>query len=80
MSKIILTLVLVFAVLLVLRLLNPRKPQAPKRKPAPDKQKDLGSPERMLACAHCGALVPHSQAVLAQGKTYCSSEHAGRSH
>jgi uncharacterized protein len=75
MGKIILMLVLLFAVLLVLRLLNAGRRRVAKRNPPPA----VGA-ERMLACTHCGALVPGSEAVVAQGKPYCSSEHAAQTH
>ncbi len=31
--------------------------------------------ERMVECAHCGLLVPESEAVTAGGRTFCSTEH-----
>jgi uncharacterized protein len=75
MGKIILMLVLLFAALLVLRLVNVARTGAVKRTPP-----DTREAERMLACAHCGAMVPGSQAVMAQGRPYCSSEHAANAH
>jgi uncharacterized protein len=30
---------------------------------------------RMVACAHCGTHVPESEAVRADGRTYCCEEH-----
>jgi formylmethanofuran dehydrogenase subunit E len=30
----------------------------------------------VLPCAHCGTYIPESDAVLANGKAYCSKEHA----
>jgi len=34
-----------------------------------------GKSERMVECAHCGLLVPESEAVMAGGRTFCSTEH-----
>lgn len=33
-------------------------------------------PERMVECAHCGLLVPESEAVSDGGRDFCSPEHA----
>jgi uncharacterized protein len=30
----------------------------------------------MVRCAHCGIHMPRSEAVLSDGKTWCSPEHA----
>jgi uncharacterized protein len=69
---------LLFVVLFALRLLNPRriKPSAKGDKPAASKQAPQIAPEPMLACAHCKTLVPKSEAVFADGRAYCSHEHA----
>ena len=32
--------------------------------------------ESMVRCEHCGIHLPRSEAVLSQGKTWCSMEHA----
>lgn len=32
--------------------------------------------EPMVRCAHCGIHMPRSEAVLSDGKTWCSAEHA----
>jgi uncharacterized protein len=29
----------------------------------------------LVECAHCGVLLPQSEALLAEGRTYCSQEH-----
>lgn len=41
---------------------------------APATRKDT-PPEAMIACAHCGAWVPESEAVVADGHRYCSADH-----
>lgn len=45
--------------------------QAPRRRAPP-----VAAPEAMVRCAHCGIHLPRSDAVLIQGKTWCSEEHA----
>ncbi|MBS3916517.1 MAG: hypothetical protein KGZ31_02355 [Sulfuritalea sp.] len=35
----------------------------------------LRSPERMVACAHCGVNLPESEAVEDAGRQFCSEEH-----
>jgi uncharacterized protein len=39
-----------------------------------------GTPESMVRCAHCGIHLPRSEALLIQGKTWCSEEHARLGH
>ena len=34
------------------------------------------SPEKMVICAHCQLHVPESECVMAEGRHYCSDEHA----
>lgn len=45
--------------------------QAPRRGAPPSI-----APEAMVRCAHCGIHLPRSEALLVQGKTWCSEEHA----
>jgi uncharacterized protein len=45
--------------------------QAPRRGAPPSI-----APEAMVRCAHCGIHLPRSEAVMVQGKTWCSEEHA----
>lgn len=78
MGKILLFLVVLFVALFVLRLLNPRTRVRKSSKPPTNPQRDqrrLGA-EPMLACTKCGALVPKSEAIIADQKPYCSHEHA----
>lgn len=35
-----------------------------------------GPAEKMVPCAHCGTYLPISDAVHAQGKDFCSHDHA----
>ena len=34
------------------------------------------SPAELVGCAHCGMLLPRPEARLAEGRIYCSDEHA----
>jgi uncharacterized protein len=33
------------------------------------------SPERMVACAHCGVYLPESESLERDGRSFCSEEH-----
>jgi uncharacterized protein len=35
-----------------------------------------GAPGELVACAHCGVLVPRTEAREAAGDQYCNDEHA----
>ena len=35
-----------------------------------------GAPGELVACAHCGVLVPRAEVHNASGDAYCSAEHA----
>ncbi|MHB1360077.1 MAG: PP0621 family protein [Rhodocyclaceae bacterium] len=71
MFKVIL---LILAILLVYwffwgqRKKNPADDAADKSAPA--------RPEKMVICAHCQLHVPESECVMADGRHYCSDEHA----
>jgi uncharacterized protein len=47
-----------------------RRPKSIKR----DERKPLGA-EKMVRCDHCGLHVPEHEAILDQGRRYCSPEH-----
>ena len=81
MGKVLLWALVILACLMIARLLArqheksqradrtvrqspPRVPPAPK------------SPETMVRCAHCGIYLPRSDALLSNGETWCSQEHA----
>jgi uncharacterized protein len=76
-GKILLAVVIVFVLLFVVRLANPRKKKTDGKASTqpPQSQQQLGA-EPMLACAHCKTLVPRSEAVVVHGLAYCSPEHA----
>lgn len=52
---------------------NTGKPGKPTRG-APDPT--LGASEPMVRCAHCGIHLPRSEALMKDGKTWCSDAHA----
>ena len=46
------------------------------RAPAPAREKRKPRVESMVACEKCGLHVPESEAIVKDGKPYCSREHA----
>ncbi len=53
-------------------------PPVAQPKAMPDAAAQAAAPtaaEKMVACAHCGLHVAQSQALSAQGRYFCSSEH-----
>jgi len=80
-GKLIFWAIVILALLLVARLLArhhekgtapPRPGSLPRQGPAPS----VDQPENMVRCAHCGIHMPRSEALLVNGETWCSSEHA----
>lgn len=81
MGKIVFWVVFIIAALLIARIAarqngknqaNGRQPkQAPKRG-APPVQHN----EAMVRCEHCGIHMPRSEAVLSNGRIWCTEEHA----
>jgi uncharacterized protein len=49
-----------------------REPAAPRRAAAGPQPAQL---QDMVACAHCGLHLPHSDAVIQGGAHYCSVDH-----
>lgn len=81
MGKLIFWAIVIVAVLLVARILArqhakqtaaPRADSLPRRGAAPP----VDQPETMVRCAHCGIHMPRSEALLIDGETWCSGEHA----
>lgn len=78
MGKIVFWIVVIIAGLFVARLLarQATKQNQPRVPPmAPSKNK-AATPEAMVRCAHCGIHMPRSEALLLNGKTWCTKEHA----
>jgi hypothetical protein len=42
---------------------------------APPSRTQLREPEPMLQCAHCSLHFPASEALMRDGKSYCSEQH-----
>ncbi|WP_208622029.1 PP0621 family protein [Bordetella genomosp. 12] len=79
MGKIIFWFFAILVVLTVWRMLNARNGRSPRAGAAP--RRPGGPPaakaaEPMVRCTHCGIHVPRSEAVLQNGQTWCSLEHA----
>lgn len=79
MGKILFWVLVILAVLMIARIAGARaaqrkKPQAASR-PSGSKNAPVPS-EPMVRCAHCGIHLPRSEALLQQGQTWCSAEHA----
>ena len=68
MSKLILLLFLGLLAYLVFKGLSRN---AARRRDAPPPR----SPERMVACAHCGVHLPESEALESAGRRYCCEAH-----
>jgi uncharacterized protein len=77
-GKLLFWVVLIIAVLFVARIAARmaaarqagEQPKTRRSAPAPT------APESMVRCAHCGIHLPRSEAVLQNGLTWCSTEHA----
>ena len=82
MGKLLLWAIVILAALLVARILArsassklddaPRADSLPRKASAPA----MDQPESMVRCAHCGIHMPRSDALLIDGETWCSGEHA----
>ena len=77
MGKLLFWIVLIILVLFVARVagrMAAQRQAGPKKKA----QADAAPPalESMVRCAHCGIHLPRSEALLQNGQTWCSAEHA----
>ncbi|UDG75189.1 hypothetical protein H4P35_23865 [Achromobacter sp. 77] len=77
MGKMLFWIVLIILVLLVARVagrMAAQRQAGPKKKA----QADAAPPtlESMVRCAHCGIHLPRSEALLQNGQTWCSADHA----
>ncbi|WP_454675491.1 PP0621 family protein [Achromobacter pestifer] len=82
MGKLLFWVVLIIAVLFVARIAarmaaarQADEKKSARRNPPPAAPKPA-APESMVRCAHCGIHLPRSEAVLQNGLTWCSTEHA----
>ena len=63
MSKILFWIVVVFALLLVVRLINVAKAKERRKAPPPEPRKAIPTSEPSVRCASCGVFLPKSDAV-----------------
>jgi len=77
-GKLLFWVVLIIAVLFVARIAArmAAAKQAGAQNTARRSQPAPTAPESMVRCAHCGIHLPRSEAVLQNGLTWCSTEHA----
>lgn len=79
MGKVLFWIIVIIGGLLAARILaryNERS-QLDARQPKQVKQTQSSStPESMVRCEHCGIHLPRSEAVLRNGRIWCSQEHA----
>lgn len=80
MGKLLFWIVLIILVLFVARIAGRMAAQRQSgaqsdkgKKQAPAQPKPL---ESMVRCAHCGIHLPRSEALLQNGQTWCSADHA----
>lgn len=77
MGKLLFWIVLIILVLFVARVAGR---MAAQRQAGPDKKASGKAPppalESMVRCAHCGIHLPRSEALLQNGQTWCSADHA----
>jgi len=79
LGKILFWALLIIGALLIARILahqNTRTTAQPRRARQQPPPAVGDNPESMVRCAHCGIHLPRSDAVLLEGRTWCSSEHA----
>lgn len=82
MSKILFWVVVILGALIAARMLarhNERKAAKNTARPAAKATPQAplhNDAESMVRCAHCGIHLPRSEALLRDGNTWCSQEHA----
>lgn len=77
MGKILFWALVIICVLFVARLLAHQSSKRVKQAQRTREQAVAQAPsEQMVRCAHCGIHLPRSDALLADGRTWCGAEHA----
>lgn len=78
MGKYLLWGIIILGALLAARIIAHRSAARTltKNKPGATKQDEKSVTEQMVRCAHCGIHMPQSDAMLIEGLTWCSQEHA----
>lgn len=79
MAKVLLWVIVILAVILVMRVVAAQKIRQNQQTRTPQQsrtQTKRGKAEPMVRCEHCGVHLPRSQALMSDGHTWCSLEHA----
>lgn len=79
MGKLLFWIVLIILVLFVARIAGRMAAQRQADAQGGQKKKGAQPPpslESMVRCAHCGIHLPRSEALLQNGQTWCSADHA----
>lgn len=78
MGKYLLWAIIILGALMAARLIAHRSAARTltKNKPGASQQNEKSTTEQMVRCAHCGIHMPQSEAMLIEGQTWCSQEHA----
>ena len=79
MGKLLFWIVIIIAVLCVARIAA--RMAAARRAPGfppPKPPAQPGGGAEVVRCAHCGIHLPRSEALLQNGRTWCSADHAQR--
>ncbi len=80
MGKILFWVVVIFGGLLAARLLAhynaQNRMEDGEAKPAKRRRPEKKPLESMVRCEHCGIHLPRSEAVMADGRIWCSQDHA----
>ncbi|MFC3337901.1 PP0621 family protein [Paracandidimonas soli] len=69
-------LVILFALFAARLLVRSQMTPPTEKRPAPRGKNDKRQAESMVRCAHCGIHLPRSEAILSDGQTWCSQDHA----
>ena len=75
MGKLLFWIAVVIVVMFVIRLINHQKAKDRQQANPPEKP-SIGKAEEMVLCNHCGVYLPRSDALLKDGRLWCSQEHA----
>lgn len=79
MVKVLLWVIVILAVILVMRVIAAQKLRQNQQNRTPQhnrSQPPKGKAEPMVRCEHCGVHLPRSQALMSDGHTWCSLDHA----
>lgn len=78
MGKLLIWVIIILAVMMIARIVSSRAASRRESRGAgtPARRPGEEPVESMVRCAHCGIHLPRSEAVLLDGKTWCSSNHA----